>query len=271
MPSLPPSCRLRCLAAARSHIPSARTGIPDETIVDSRDDPVVLQPGVRSGRNRHASARCHLFARNRSQRCGRHKRFGAGRINSSQPRAQRCHRHDCHSKHKQRRGSLLDPGDFAKRNVRIARDLRRWRNGNGNRSDDSRRRRHDGRRSAVGNIDLGGYRGDVGRIDFLGNGCNIWADRNVRLRIEQHHGIVEPDVDLTRRIEQRRPRRNSAGILRDRESRGQRRASCTDAKRRIAHHRHHGTESGGTDDAGCRTHNAKHDPVTIFICKRERS
>jgi hypothetical protein len=35
----------------------------------------------------------------------------------------------------------------------------------------------------------------------------------VRLRIEQHHGIVEPDISLACHVEQRRPRRNSVGIL----------------------------------------------------------
>lgn len=233
----------------------------------------MLRPGVRPGRDDYASARRHLFARNGSQRSGWHQRFDAERINSG--RSQRPHRHDCGSKHKQRRGTLFDPGDFANGNVRIARDLRRWRNGNGKRNDGSRHRSHDRRRSAVGNInivgniDLDGGPRDVRRIDILGNGGNVGADRNVRLRLQQHHGIVEPDLNLPRHVEQWRPRRNSVGILSDRQSRGQRRASSANSQC-VAHYRLRGSGFDGTDATGCAL-DANHDPVNPLICKREQS
>jgi hypothetical protein len=184
----------------------------------------VLRPRIGPGRHGHASDRRHLFARNGSQRSGRHERFGAGRINSVQSSTQWRDRHDCRSKHKQRRGGLFDLGDFANGNVRIARDLRRWRNGNGNRNDDARHRRHDGRRSAVGNInivgniDLDGDLADVGRIDILRNGGNVRADGNVRLGLKQPCFVVVSNVD--RLAERQRPSRGSVGFLRDWQSWG---------------------------------------------------
>jgi hypothetical protein len=181
----------------------------------------VCRPVIRPSRNGHAAARRRLFARNGSQRSSRHKRFGAERINSGQSGAQRRHRHDCCSRHKQRRGALFDLGDFANRNVRIARDLRRRRNGNGNRNDDARHRSHDGRRSAirninvVGNIGLDGNRADVGRNDIVRNGGNVGANGNVRLRLEQHCFIFVSNVNVGHLAERQRPSRSSVGFLRD--------------------------------------------------------
>ena len=185
------------------------------TIVNHRDSRAyaVLQSRVRPSRHDHAFARRHLFTWCGSQRAGRHERLGAGRINSGQSVAQRRHGHGYRSKHKQRRGSLFDFGDFANGNVRIARDLRWRRSGNGKRNHDARHRGDVGRRRAVGNIDVDGNLGDVGRNDIFGDAGDIGADRNVRLRRQQHHGIVEPDVNLTCHVEQRRPRWSSVGIL----------------------------------------------------------
>jgi hypothetical protein len=191
------------------------------TIVNHRDSRAyaVLQSRVRPSRHDHAFARRHLFTWCGSQRAGRHERPGAGRIDSGQSGAQRRHGHGYHSKHKQRRGSLFDFGDFANGNVRIARDLRRWWNGNGNRNDGARHRGHDGRRSAVGNINIVGNIDvdrnlrDLGRSDILRNAGNVGADGNVRLRLERHHGIVESNLNVIHRVEQQRPRWNSVGIL----------------------------------------------------------
>jgi len=121
---------------------------------------------------------------------------------------------------------MFDFGDLANGNVRIARDLRRRRNGNGKRNDDARHRSHDRRRSAVGNInvvgniDLEGNLGNVGRIDNLRHGADVGADGNVRLRLEQHHGIFEPDVNVIHHVEQRHSSGNSAGFYSNQKSRG---------------------------------------------------
>jgi hypothetical protein len=82
----------------------------------------------------------------------------------------------------------------------------------------------------------------------------------VRLRFDQHHGIVEPNVKLIRDVEQRRPLWNSVGILSDRKSRSESGTSGTDAKR-IAHCRHRGIEFVVTNDAHCLTHDGKHGSV----------
>jgi hypothetical protein len=172
---------------------------------------------------------------------------------------------------------MFDGGDFATGNVRVSRDLRRRWNGNGNRNDNARQRRHDGRRSAVGNInvvgniDLDSNLADVGRIDILRNGGNVGADGNVRLRFDQHHGIVEPNVKLICHVEQRRPLWNSVGILSDRQSRSESGTSGTDAKR-IDHHRYRGTEFAGTNDAHRLIHDRKHGSVRqSFRLERQRS
>jgi hypothetical protein len=151
---------------------------------------------------------------------------------------------------------MFDVGDFAIGNVRLALDLRRWRNGNGNRNDDARHRSHDGRRD----INVDGNLGDVGSVDLLWHAGNVGADGNVRLRFEQHHGIVEPDVKLPCHVEQRPSRRNSDGLLRDRQSRGERSVHGADSKR-IAHRRNRRAKLVGTDDPYCSTHDWKHDPV----------
>ena len=109
---------------------------------------------------------------------------------------------------------MFDFGDFANGNVRIARDLRRRRNGNGNRNSNARRCR------IAGNIDVDGNLGDVGRSDIFRDAGNFGIDGNVRLRFEQHCCVVEPNVNVTCHDEQQRTRRNSDGILRDRQSRG---------------------------------------------------
>ena len=114
---------------------------------------------------------------------------------------------------------MFDLGEFAIGNVRIAHDLRWRRNSNGKRKHDARHRGDVGRRSAagninvIGNINVDGNLADIGRNDIFGDAGDIGADRNVRLRREQHHGIVEPDLNLTCHVEWRHRRRNSVGIL----------------------------------------------------------
>jgi hypothetical protein len=110
---------------------------------------------------------------------------------------------------------MFDLGDFANGNVRVARDLRRRRNGNGHRNSDARHRGHDGGRSDVGNIDVDRNLRDVGRSDILRNGGNVGAGGNVRLRFDQHCCIVEPNVNVIHHDERRRSSRNSPGILPD--------------------------------------------------------
>ena len=87
---------------------------------------------------------------------------------------------------------MLDVGDFANGNVRIALDLRRRRNGNGDRNDDARDR-GDVRR---GNIEFDGNLGDVRSVNILRNDGNVRIERNVRLRFEQHCCIVQPNVNI---------------------------------------------------------------------------
>ena len=173
---------------------------------------------------------------------------------------------------------MLDGGDFAGRNVRITHDLRRRRHDR--RSPDAIRHGNAGQSVdvIVGNIHVVGNIRDIGSIGNLGNAGNIGIDRNVRLRLKQHCGIVEPDNDnvIDHRVEQWCSRRHSAGILRDRKSRSQFGTIGADNKF-IALCRHRRIEFGA-DDAHCRTtghashhHCAKHYPVRQFlICERER-
>ena len=66
---------------------------------------------------------------------------------------------------------------------------------------------------------VNGNRGDVGTINILRNARNVGADGNVWLRVEQHYGIVEPNVNVTHHNE-RHSRRSSVGFYRDQQSRG---------------------------------------------------
>ena len=59
-----------------------------------------------------------------------------------------------------------------------------------------------------------------GEVDILGNGGNVGSDGNVRLRLEQHHGIFEPNVNVIHHDEQRRSSRSPVGLHRDQQSRG---------------------------------------------------
>ena len=117
---------------------------------------------------------------------------------------------------------MLDGGDFAGRNVRITHDLRRRRHDR--RSPDAIRHGNAGQSVdvIVGNIHVVGNIRDIGSIGNLGNAGNIGIDRNVRLRLKQHCGIVESDNDnvVDHRVEQWCSRGQSVGILRDRKSRG---------------------------------------------------
>ena len=163
---------------------------------------------------------------------------------------------------------MFDFGDFAIGNVRIARDLRRRRNDD--RNHDAYDHGGAGKFIVVGNIGVDGTFGDVGSVDILRNAGDVRAVGNVRLRLKQHCGIIEPNINVTDHDERRRSRRNSAGIHGDRQSRRERRSSGTDAQR-IAHCRHCGTKFDGSSDAHDFT-DGKHDPMKqFFICERERS
>jgi hypothetical protein len=79
---------------------------------------------------------------------------------------------------------MFDFGDFANGNVRIAGDLRRRRNGNGNRNSSAHRCR------PAGNIDVDGNLADVGRSHIFRDAGNVGIDGDVRLRLEQRRWIV---------------------------------------------------------------------------------
>ena len=163
---------------------------------------------------------------------------------------------------------MFDLGDFAIGNIRIARDLRRRRNGNGNRNHDARHRGDVGRRGNIGNVDVGnidvdGNLGDVGRIDILRNVGDVGPDGNVRLRFEQPRCVVEPNVNVTHHDERRRSSRSYVGILRDQQSRGECRTRDTNAKR-IAHYRQRGIEFVGTNHARGFAYDGKHCPLKQF-------
>jgi hypothetical protein len=70
----------------------------------------------------------------------------------------------------------------------------------------------------------------------------------VRFRLKQHRFIVDSDINGANGAGRRRPNRNSDGIYRDQQSGGQFRSSRTNNDR-IAHGRHRGTDSIGTNHA----------------------
>ena len=213
-----------------------------ETLLDHRGGlaVVVLQPRIGPGRHGHASARRHLSIWN-GRRCGiRHDRHPDGRnrtgITRSKSRALRRNGHDYHAKHKQRDG-VFDRRDFAIRNVRIPRDLRRWRIGDGDRNRDAWHGnvgRHGNVRNIrvvgnVGNIHVVGNLCDVGRVDILRNAGNVRVVKNVRLRLKQHgFVVVVANVDVAHNVERPRSNRSSVGILPDWQSWGQSPIGATD-------------------------------------------
>ena len=99
---------------------------------------------------------------------------------------------------------MFDRGDVAIGNVRIDRQLRRRRNGSGNRG--ACHRGNDG--NIIANVICAG-------IDVLGNAGHVGNVGNVRLRLEQHCFIVDADVNGADRAGRWRPNRNSVGFLRD--------------------------------------------------------
>ena len=121
---------------------------------------------------------------------------------------------------------MFDRGDFAIGNVRIARDLRRRRNGNGNRNSDARHRGHDGRHRDVGNInvvrdiDVIGNLGDVRSLDILRHAGNVGIVGNVRRRLKQRCFIVDSNVNVVQHAGWQRSKRNSVGFLPDWQSWG---------------------------------------------------
>jgi hypothetical protein len=133
---------------------------------------------------------------------------------------------------------MFDPGDCALGNVRIDRDLRRRRDGDGNRDA--------GDGGNVGNVNVVGNISDIGNVDNLRNDGNVGIVGNVRFRFEQHCFIVNANV--AHNSGRRCSNRNSVGIHRDRQSWGQLRGGRTDNDR-IAHCGYRGTHSVGTNHA----------------------
>ncbi len=115
---------------------------------------------------------------------------------------------------------MLDHWDFAIRNVRIDRNLRRRRNDNGNRDA--------GDDGDVGNVDVVWNISDIGNYDNLRDDGHVGIVGNVRFRLEQHCFIVSANVAYN--AGRRCSNRNSVGIYRDRQSWGQLRSSGTNGE-----------------------------------------
>src|SRR3979409_561677 len=189
--------------------------------------PAVLQPRTRPGRYAHASAWRHLLAWHGSCCASRRERLAGWRSTHRQSGAQWRHRHSYRPKHKQRRWSMFDSGDFAIGNVWIPRDLRRWRNGN--RNHDARHHGNVGHRgelwniNAVRHINFVGHLGDLGTVDVLRDDGNVGIVWNVRRRLQQPRWLVVSNVAHLNVLlaEWQRSSRNSAGFFRDWQSWGQ--------------------------------------------------
>jgi hypothetical protein len=108
---------------------------------------------------------------------------------------------------------MFHRGDFAVGNVRIPGDLRRRRNGNGSRNHDACHRGNAGQRGDIGNIDVIGNLGDIRSVDIFRNVGDVGIVGNVRLRLEQHCCIVEPNVSVAHYLERQRSGGNSVGVL----------------------------------------------------------
>jgi hypothetical protein len=119
---------------------------------------------------------------------------------------------------------MLDPWDCAFGNVRIDRDLRRRRYGNGNRNTGD-----GGDHGYVGNVNIVRNIRDLWNVDNLRDDGNVGVVRNVRLRLGQHGFIVDANVAHNRG--RGCANGNSAGIYRDRQSWSELRSSGTDGKR----------------------------------------
>jgi hypothetical protein len=113
---------------------------------------------------------------------------------------------------------MFDRGDLAIGNVRIDRQLRRRRNGSGNRG--ACHRGNDGPHGDAGNINIVANVNCAGNVDVLGNAGHVGNVGNVRLRLEQHCFIVDADVNGADRAGRWRSNRNSVGFLRDWQSWG---------------------------------------------------
>jgi hypothetical protein len=125
---------------------------------------------------------------------------------------------------------MLDRGQRALRHVRIERDLRRRRNGNGNRD--------------AGDGGNGGNVNIVRNVGSFRNG-NIGLVGDVRFRLEQHG--FSANVNVAHNVGRRGSNRNSVGIYRDRQSWGQFRSGGTDGQRSA----HRGYARVGPNDAHC--------------------
>ena len=120
---------------------------------------------------------------------------------------------------------MFDRGDLAIGNVRIDRQLRRRRNGSGNRGachrgNDGGHHGRGGPHGDAGNINVVANVNCAGNVDVLGNAGHVGNVGNVRLRLEQHCFIVDADVNGADRAGRWRSNRNSVEFLRDWQSWG---------------------------------------------------
>ena len=104
---------------------------------------------------------------------------------------------------------MFDRGDFAIGTVRIDRHLRR------RRTAQRKHRRGVGHHGDAGNLDVVRNLGDVGSVDNLRNAGHVGIVGNVRLRLEQHCGIVNSNDNVlaVHRDGQQRSNRGPFGIF----------------------------------------------------------
>jgi hypothetical protein len=166
---------------------------------------------------------------------------------------------------------MFDRRDFAIGIVRIDRNLRRRRTAR------RKHRRNDEHHDDTGNLDVVRNLGDVGSVDNLRNAGHVGLVGNVRLRLEQHYGVVESngidsngDNVAVRHDGRQRSNRSAVGILRDRQSWGQSLIDAADDDR-IAHNGQRGEFSAvGADGARCFSSGDEQHPLNNFSFERER-
>jgi hypothetical protein len=123
---------------------------------------------------------------------------------------------------------MRDTRDFAIGNVRIDGNLRRrW-------SVDGNYGARDG--GDIRNVDVIGDVSGIRNVDVPRDAGNFGHVGNVRLRVEQHCGVFDTNINVADNARRRGSNRTPLGIDRDRQPWSQLRGSCADAKR-IADHR----------------------------------
>jgi hypothetical protein len=118
---------------------------------------------------------------------------------------------------------MLDTRDFAIGNVRIDGDLRRRRRVNGNYG------ARDG--GDIRNADVIGDVSDIRNVDDPRDAGNLGHVGNVRLRVEQHRGVFDTNINVADNAGWRGSNRTPLGIDRDRQPWSQLRGGCSNTKR----------------------------------------